>query len=139
MGSLWRPWTANSILMNLIVGQFAVGTFRIYASLLAPVFAAILGYVLDESVLGQQSIRPRAVTSTRLARVWMHVAQTKILLFISTAVISRLYAGVTSSIRVSAANPNSGTGYELEVIAMVVVDGSAWAGGAQSLGRISAC
>jgi simple sugar transport system permease protein len=36
---------------------------------------------------------------------------------------------VTSSIRVSAANPNSGTQYELEVIAMVVIGGTALTGG----------
>ena len=38
-------------------------------------------------------------------------------------------AGIISSIRTSAANPNSGTGYELEVIAMVVIGGTALAGG----------
>ena len=39
------------------------------------------------------------------------------------------FAGVISSIRTSAANPNSGTGYELEVIAMVVIGGTALMGG----------
>jgi simple sugar transport system permease protein len=39
------------------------------------------------------------------------------------------FAGVISSIRVSAANPNSGQGYELEVIAMVVIGGTALMGG----------
>jgi ribose/xylose/arabinose/galactoside ABC-type transport system permease subunit len=38
-------------------------------------------------------------------------------------------SGIISSIRTSAANPNSGTGYELEVIAMVVIGGTALAGG----------
>ena len=38
-------------------------------------------------------------------------------------------AGIISSIRTSAANPNSGTGYELEVIAMVVIGGTALTGG----------
>ena len=38
-------------------------------------------------------------------------------------------AGIISSIRTSAANPNSGTGYELEVIAMVVIGGTALMGG----------
>jgi len=37
--------------------------------------------------------------------------------------------GVISSIRTSSANPNSGTGYELEVIAMVVIGGTALTGG----------
>ena len=45
-----------------------------------------------------------------------------------TSVLSAL-AGVISSIRTSAANPNSGTGYELEVIAMVVIGGTALMGG----------
>jgi simple sugar transport system permease protein len=49
-------------------------------------------------------------------------------LFVLTAFLSA-YAGITSSIRVSAANPNSGTGYELEVIAMVVIGGTALSGG----------
>ena len=39
------------------------------------------------------------------------------------------FAGIVSSIRTAAANPNSGTGYELEVIAMVVIGGTALGGG----------
>ena len=39
------------------------------------------------------------------------------------------YSGITSSIRVSAANPNSGTTYELEVIAMTVIGGTVLGGG----------
>jgi simple sugar transport system permease protein len=39
------------------------------------------------------------------------------------------FAGIVSSIRVSAANPNAGTGYELEVIAMVVIGGTVLNGG----------
>ena len=45
-----------------------------------------------------------------------------------TSVMAAL-AGIISSIRTSAANPNSGTGYELEVIAMVVIGGTALTGG----------
>jgi simple sugar transport system permease protein len=56
------------------------------------------------------------------------VARVKIGLFMLTAVMSG-FAGVISSIRTSAANPNSGTGYELEVIAMVVIGGTALSGG----------
>lgn len=39
------------------------------------------------------------------------------------------FAGIISSIRTAAANPNSGTGYELEVIAMVVIGGTQLSGG----------
>jgi simple sugar transport system permease protein len=38
-------------------------------------------------------------------------------------------AGIISSIRTTSANPNSGTGYELEIIAMVVIGGTALSGG----------
>ncbi len=49
-------------------------------------------------------------------------------LFMLSAVMAA-FAGIISSIRTSAANPNSGTGYELEVIAMVVIGGTALTGG----------
>ncbi len=49
-------------------------------------------------------------------------------LFVLSSVMASL-AGVISSLRTSAANPNSGTGYELEVIAMVVIGGTALTGG----------
>jgi simple sugar transport system permease protein len=123
-----RTWTSESLLMKIIVGQFPVGDLKIYASLLWFIlFSVILGYVLTESKIGnwiqaaggnEQAARARGV----------RVSLTKIALFVLTAVISA-YAGITSSIRVSAANPNSGTGYELEVIAMVVIGGTALTGG----------
>ncbi len=55
-------------------------------------------------------------------------ARTKIALFVLTAVMAA-YAGITSSIRVQTANPNSGDGYELEVIAMTVIGGTVLTGG----------
>ena len=121
-------WTSDSILMKIIVGEFPVGDLKISASLLWFIlFSVILGYVLTESKAGnwiqaaggnEQAARARGV----------RIRLTKIALFMLTALISG-YAGITSSIRVSAANPNSGTGYELEVIAMVVIGGTALTGG----------
>ena len=58
----------------------------------------------------------------------MNVKRTKVRLFMLSSVLSG-FAGIISSIRTSAANPNSGTGYELEVIAMVVIGGTALSGG----------
>ena len=52
----------------------------------------------------------------------------KIWLFILTSVLAGL-AGMISAFRISAASPVAGTGYELEVIAMVVVGGTALTGG----------
>src|SRR5690606_21216905 len=58
--------------------------------------------------------------------------QTKIGLFVLTAVLAGL-AGIISSIRVESANPNAGTGYELKVIAMVVIGGTALTGGRDTI------
>ena len=123
-----RTWTSNSALMRVIVGEFSVGPLRIYASLLWFIlFALILGYVLTESKAGNWIQAAGGNAEAARAR-GVHVTSTKIILFVLTSVISA-YAGITSSIRVSAANPNSGTGYELEVIAMVVIGGTALTGG----------
>jgi simple sugar transport system permease protein len=121
-------WTAESPLMNLIVGDFYIGEFRIYASLLWFIFfAIILGYVLMYSKTGNWIQAAGGNPVSALAR-GVRVARTKMFLFMLSAAMAG-YAGVTSSIRVSAANPNSGTGYELEVIAMVVIGGTALTGG----------
>jgi simple sugar transport system permease protein len=123
-----RTWNATSPLTKVIVGEFSVGQLRIYTSLLWFIlFAVILGYVLTESKAGNWIQAAGGNAEAARAR-GVRVTHTKIALFILTALISA-YAGVTSSIRVSAANPNSGTGYELEVIAMVVIGGTALSGG----------
>jgi simple sugar transport system permease protein len=123
-----RTWTADSPLMKIVVGEFAIGDLYIYASLLWFIlFAVILGYVLTESKAGNWIQAAGGNPDAARAR-GVRVTYTKIALFILTAVLSA-YAGITSSIRVSAANPNSGTGYELEVIAMVVIGGTALTGG----------
>ena len=123
-----RTWTAESPLMKILVGEIAIFELRIYASLLWFIlFAVILGYVLTESKVGNWIQAAGGNPEAARAR-GVRVARTKIALFVLTAVISA-YAGITSSIRVSAANPNSGTQYELEVIAMVVIGGTALTGG----------
>jgi simple sugar transport system permease protein len=123
-----RTWTADSALMKIIVGEIQFGDYKLYASLLwFIVFAVILAYVLTQSKVGNWIQASGGNAGSARAR-GVRVSRTKIALFILTALMSA-YAGVTSSIRVSAANPNSGTGYELEVIAMVVIGGTALTGG----------
>jgi simple sugar transport system permease protein len=123
-----RTWEAKSPLMEIIVGDFYIGQIRIYASLVWFIlFAIILGYVLSQTRAGNWIQATGGNADAARAR-GVNVIRTKIILFILTAVMSA-YAGITSSIRVSAANPNSGTGYELEVIAMVVLGGTALMGG----------
>jgi simple sugar transport system permease protein len=123
-----RTWTAESPLKGIIVGDIYIGEFRMYASLLWFIlFAVILGYVLTQSKVGNWIQASGGNPNSARAR-GVRVERTKVLLFILTSVMAA-YAGITSSIRVSAANPNSGTGYELEVIAMVVIGGTALYGG----------
>jgi simple sugar transport system permease protein len=123
-----RIWTAKSPLMTILVGELSIGQLRIHTSLLWFIlFAIILGYVLSQTKGGNWIQAAGGNPEAARAR-GVHVARTKVLLFILTAVISA-YAGITSSIRVSAASPNAGTQYELEVIAMVVIGGTALAGG----------
>ena len=124
-----RTWNAQGIpLASALVGGFTTGGFRFYMSFLWFALAALLlGYVLTQSKAGNwiqaaggnpQAARARGVP----------VERTKMALFMLTSAMAGL-AGIISSIRTSAANPNSGTGYELEVIAMVVIGGTALMGG----------
>ena len=123
-----RTWTASEPLMKILVGEFTIGELKIYTSLLWFIlFAIVLGYVLTKSKAGNwiQASGGNAVSASARG---VRVTRTKVSLFVLTAVMAA-YAGITSSIRVSTANPNSGTGYELEVIAMVVIGGTALNGG----------
>ncbi len=87
----------------------------------------MLGYVLTQTKAGNWIQASGGNPSAARAR-GVNVDRTKIALFMLSAMMAA-FAGVISSIRTSAANPNSGTGYELEVIAMVVIGGTALTGG----------
>jgi simple sugar transport system permease protein len=124
-----RTWSASGLwLSNLLVGDFHIGPFRVYASLFWFIAAAIiLSYVLTRSKFGNW-IQAAGGNSVAARARGVNVNGVKVWLFVLSAVMSA-FAGIISSIRTSAANPNSGTGYELEVIAMVVIGGTALTGG----------
>jgi simple sugar transport system permease protein len=124
-----RTWSAGGHwLAKILVGEFYVGTFRVYMSLFWFIAAAvILNYVLAQTKSGNWILATGGNPGAARAR-GVNVDRTKVILFALSAVMSSL-SGVISSIRTSAANPNSGTGYELEVIAMVVIGGTALTGG----------
>jgi simple sugar transport system permease protein len=124
-----RTWNSgNHWLSQVLVGDFYVGPFRIYMSLFWFVLVAvILGYTLTQTKFGNWIQASGGNPNAARAR-GVNVDRTKVILFILSASLSAL-AGIISSIRTSAANPNSGTGYELEVIAMVVIGGTALTGG----------
>ena len=124
-----RTWDAGEQWLAMaLVGDFYIGPFRIYMSLFWFIAAAlILHYVLTQTRAGNWILASGGNPGAARAR-GVHVRRTKVILFMLSSVMAA-FAGVISSIRTSAANPNSGTGYELEVIAMVVIGGTALAGG----------
>ncbi len=124
-----RTWSAgNQWLAQALVGDFYIGSFRIYASLFWFLLAAVvLGYGLTQTKFGNWIQASGGNPNAASAR-GVNVSAVKVWLFVLSAVMSA-FAGIISSIRTSAANPNSGTGYELEVIAMVVIGGTALTGG----------
>lgn len=124
-----RTWNAEgSWLAEALVGEFYIGPFRIYMSLFWFIAAVlILGYVLTGSRFGNWVQAAGGNPNAARAR-GVRVSSVKVRLFVLSAVMAA-FAGIISSFRTAAANPNSGTGYELEVIAMVVIGGTALGGG----------
>ncbi|MXX37366.1 MAG: ABC transporter permease [Gemmatimonadetes bacterium] len=124
-----RTWDAADLLLaEVLVGDFYVGGLRVYMSLFWFVAAALLlGYLLTQTKMGNWLQAAGGNSEAARAR-GVAVERTKVKLFVLSAVMAG-FAGIISSIRTAAANPNSGTGYELEVIAMVVIGGTALTGG----------
>ncbi|MEO9335884.1 ABC transporter permease [Mesorhizobium sp. SB112] len=123
-----KSWDQPGFFVTLLAGSFELGGFRVYTSLWWFIGLSILAiYTLQYSKVGNWI---SAIGSNRNAAVARGVPAdaVKIWLFILTSVLAGL-AGMISAFRISAASPVAGTGYELEVIAMVVVGGTALTGG----------
>jgi simple sugar transport system permease protein len=115
-------------LAQLLVGQFYVGPVRIYMSLLWFILIVIAThYLLTQTRTGNWIQAAGGNANAARAR-GVPVDRIKVGLFMLCSAMAA-FAGIISSIRVTAANPNSGTGYELEVIAMVVIGGTVLTGG----------
>lgn len=124
-----HTWSAEgSRLASILVGEIDFGQFHVYASLFWFIgLAIVLGYLLTQTKTGNWIQASGGNAKAARAR-GVNVARTKTGLFMLTAMASA-FAGIISSIRTTSANPNSGTGYELEIIAMVVIGGTALRGG----------
>jgi simple sugar transport system permease protein len=124
-----RTWDAgDQWLSSVLVGNFYIGGLRIYMSLIWFILAAIiLHYMLTRTRFGNW-IQATGGNPGAARNRGVPIARVKLILFMLSAAMAA-FAGVISSIRVSAANPNSGQGYELEVIAMVVIGGTVLTGG----------
>ena len=123
-----KSWNRPGPFVSLLAGSFEVGPFRLYTSLWWFIgLTALAAYTLNYAKVGNWI---SAIGSNRDAAIARGVPAdaVKIWLFVLTSALASL-AGMISAFRISAASPVAGTGYELEVIAMVVVGGTALDGG----------
>ncbi len=124
-----RTWDAGEQwLAGLLVGDFYIGGLRIYMSLIWFILIALCFHFLLNRTRFGNWIQATGGNSGAARNRGVPIKRVKLILFMLTSCMAGL-AGIISSIRVSAANPNSGTGYELEVIAMVVIGGTVLTGG----------
>jgi simple sugar transport system permease protein len=124
-----RTWDASDPwLAGLLVGDFYIGGLRVYMSLIWFILIALaFHYILTRSRFGNW-IQATGGNASAARNRGVPIKRVKLVLFMLSSAMAAL-AGIISSIRVSAANPNSGQGYELEVIAMVVIGGTVLTGG----------
>ena len=124
-----NTWRAdNQWLAQVLVGDVTIVGLRLYMSMFWFVVAALgTHYVLTQTKVGNWIQASGGNANAARAR-GVPVSRVKILLFMFSSMMAA-FAGIISSIRTQAANPNSGTGYELEVIAMVVIGGTVLTGG----------
>lgn len=132
-----RTWDAGEQwLAAVLVGEICIrgegvgcqGGLRIYMSLIWFILIAVaFHYLLTRTRFGNW-IQATGGNPGAARNRGVPIKRVKMILFMLTSAMAG-FAGVISSIRVSAANPNSGQGYELEVIAMVVIGGTALMGG----------
>ena len=124
-----RTWNAGEQwLAELLVGDFFIGGLRIYMSLIWFILIAVAFHLLLTKSRFGNWIQATGGNASAARNRGVPIKRVKLVLFMLCSAMAGL-AGVISSIRVSAANPNSGMGYELEVIAMVVIGGTVLTGG----------
>ena len=125
-------WSTDSWLKDVLAGSLRSGDFSIYSSFIwfLVIFFAML-YILRKTRFGNwmyatggnlKSARERGINTDRI----------KIILFTVSAVFAA-FSGTIDAFRINSAYPIAGTGYELETIAMVVIGGTALAGGSGTL------
>jgi simple sugar transport system permease protein len=126
-----EQWLASVLVGEICMGGEGVGCrggLRIYMSLIWFILIAVaFHYLLTRTRFGNW-IQATGGNPGAARNRGVPIKRVKMILFMLTSAMAG-FAGVISSIRVSAANPNSGQGYELEVIAMVVIGGTALMGG----------
>jgi simple sugar transport system permease protein len=117
-----------SILKSILVGTFDIGSLTVYSGLgWFALLAMAAWFLLDRSPRGNWITATGGNERAAVAR-GVNTANVKIGLFVLTAVLAA-FAGLISTTRIGSSYAISGTGYELEVIAMCVVGGTSLYGG----------
>jgi simple sugar transport system permease protein len=118
----------DSLLQVLLIGTFDIAGLRIYAGLVwFVVLGALTWFLLNRSPRGNWITATGGNERAAIAR-GVNTANVRIGLFILSGLLAGL-AGIISATRIGSAYAISGTGYELEVIAMCVVGGTSLYGG----------
>ena len=118
----------GSVLETILVGSLEVGSLTVFAGLGWFILLAVLTwFLLDRSPRGNWITATGGNERAAVAR-GVNTANVRIGLFMISALLAG-FAGVISSTRIGSAYAISGTGYELEVIAMCVVGGTSLYGG----------
>jgi simple sugar transport system permease protein len=123
-----KPPAGDPILGTLLAGSIQIGSFTVYAGLVwFAVLAVATWFVLGRAPVGSWITATGGNERAAVAR-GVNTPNLKIGLFVLSALLAGL-AGLISSWRIDTAYAISGTGYELEVIAMCVVGGTSLYGG----------
>lgn len=128
-GSAQATYQTQSWIKTITIGSVVeVGEFKLFAAMLWFVgLAVLMHFILTNTRFGNwiqatggnlRAARGRGVDTDRV----------KIILFMLTSVLA-CFAGIIDALRVQAAYPITGQGYELEVIAMAVIGGNLLWGG----------
>ncbi|MBK0418608.1 ABC transporter permease [Leucobacter sp. CSA1] len=113
------------------IGTMRIGPVPIQICLL--VLVVLVGwYVLNRTRFGKE-VKAIGGNERAASLMGVNVRRTRALLFVASGVFSAL-AGLLLSAKVQSANPNIGSGLELEALTVVLLGGVAFSGG---IGRIS--
>ena len=125
-------WKNNSALRPILTGSVTIGNFEVLASLLwFALFFVVMLLVLNRTKLGNWIFATGG--NVRAARaLGIDTDRLKIGLFMLSALMASL-AGTIDAFRISAVYPVAGQGYEMEVVAMVVIGGTSLFGGSGTL------
>jgi simple sugar transport system permease protein len=119
---------SQSPLRGVLAGQIQIGGLTIRAGLIWFAAAALIcAYILNQTRAGNWITATGGSREAATAR-GIRTGRLTVGLFITAAVLAGL-AGIISDTRLNLAYPTSGTGYELQAIAIAVVGGTSLFGG----------